>query len=73
MIAMGEGLGSQMALRALDHILQYGEVTISRFRRRSWKLLSAHSGSWRVHLPAAGQHSPRGADCAGSALYLKSS
>jgi 26S proteasome regulatory subunit N1 len=30
MVAMGETLASQMALRSLDHILQYGEVNIRR-------------------------------------------
>merc|ERR1712130_557960 len=30
MVAMGDDLGVDMALRALDHILQYGEVNIRR-------------------------------------------
>ena len=29
-IAMGEDLGAEMALRALDHVLQYGEVNVRR-------------------------------------------
>jgi len=39
-IAMGEELGSQMVLRMLDHLLQYGEVNIRRVVPLAYSLVS---------------------------------
>lgn len=40
LIAMGEELGSQMSLRAFDHLLQYGDVSVRRAVPLAYSLIS---------------------------------
>lgn len=40
LIAMGESIGSEMAMRSFDHLLQYGEVAVRRAVPLAFALLS---------------------------------
>jgi 26S proteasome regulatory subunit N1 len=53
MIAMGEEISTEMALRTMDHLLQYGEPVIRRYgdwrrERGGWGRGSETLGNWEV-------------------------
>jgi 26S proteasome regulatory subunit N1 len=55
LVAMGEDLSTEMALRALDHVLQYGEVNIRRAVPLALAMLSVSNP--RTTLPHASRRS----------------
>jgi len=54
MVALGEELGTDMAIRSLEHLLQYGEPAVRRTVPLALALLSASSPGCVLCPPASG-------------------
>lgn len=48
LIAMGESIGSEMAMRSFDHLLQYGEVAVRRAVPLAFALLSVSNPEYTL-------------------------